>query len=49
MTEDRPYRNRLEPNAAIEQLEQRSGTVYDAEAVAALARVLRGRSTRAAA
>ena len=49
MTEDRPYRNRLEPNTAIEQLEQRSGTVYDAEAVAALARVLRGRSTRAAA
>jgi HD-GYP domain-containing protein (c-di-GMP phosphodiesterase class II) len=48
MTEDRPYRNRLEPNAAIEQLEQRSGTVYDADAVAALARVLRGRSTRAA-
>jgi HD domain-containing protein len=49
MTEDRPYRNRLEPKTAIEQLEQRSGTVYDAEAVAALARVLRGRSTRAAA
>jgi hypothetical protein len=49
MTEDRPYRNRLEPGAAIEQLEQRSGTVYDAEAVAALARVLRGRSSRAAA
>jgi HD domain-containing protein len=49
MTEDRPYRNRLEPNAAIEQLEQRSGTVYDAEAVAALARVLRGRPARAAA
>jgi hypothetical protein len=49
MTEDRPYRNRLEPGAAIEQLEQRSGTVYDAEAVAALARVLRDRSARAAA
>jgi hypothetical protein len=49
MTEDRPYRNQLEPNAAIEQLEQRSGTVYDAEAVAALARVLRGRPARAAA
>jgi hypothetical protein len=48
MTEDRPYRNQLEPNAAIEQLEQRSGTVYDAEAVAALARVLRGRPARAA-
>ena len=47
MTEDRPYRNRLEPDAAIEQLEQRSGSVYDAEAVAALARVLRGRSARA--
>ena len=48
MTEDRPYRNRLEPSAAIEQLEQHSGAVYDADAVAALARVLRGRSTRAA-
>lgn len=48
MTEDRPYRNRLEPGAAIEQLEQRSGTVYDPEAVAALARVLRGRSRAAA-
>lgn len=49
MTEDRPYRNRLEAHAAIEQLEQRSGTVYDAAAVAALARVLRERPSSAAA
>ncbi len=49
MTEDRPYRNRLEAHAAIEQLEQRSGTVYDGDAVAALARVLRERSSSAAA
>jgi HD domain len=49
MTEDRPYRNRLEAHAAIEQLEQRSGTVYDADAVAALARVLRERPRSAAA
>jgi hypothetical protein len=49
MTEDRPYRNRLEAHAAIEQLEQRSGTVYDAAAVAALARVLRERPSTAAA
>jgi HD-GYP domain-containing protein (c-di-GMP phosphodiesterase class II) len=49
MTEDRPYRNRLEAHAAIEQLEQRSGTVYDAGAVAALARVLRERRTSTAA
>jgi hypothetical protein len=49
MTEDRPYRNHLGPSAAIEQLEQRSGTVYDAEAVAALARVLRHRPASAAA
>jgi hypothetical protein len=49
MTEDRPYRNRLEAHAAIEQLEQRSGTVYDGTAVAALARVLRERPRSAAA
>jgi hypothetical protein len=49
MTEDRPYRNRLEAHAAIEQLEQRSGTVYDGAAVAALARVLRERHSSAAA
>jgi hypothetical protein len=49
MTEDRPYRNRLEAHAAIEQLEQRSGTVYDAAAVAALARVRRERPSSAAA
>lgn len=49
MTEDRPYRNRLEAHAAIEQLEQHSGTVYDAAAVAALARVLRERPSSAAA
>ncbi len=49
MTEDRPYRNRLEAHAAIEQLEQRSGSVYDATAVAALARVLRRRHRSAAA
>jgi HD domain len=49
MTEDRPYRNRLEAHAAIEQLEQRSGTVYDGAAVAALARVLRERPRSAAA
>jgi hypothetical protein len=49
MTEDRPYRNRFEAHAAIEQLEQRSGTVYDGAAVAALARVLRERPRSAAA
>jgi HD domain len=49
MTEDRPYRNRLEAHAAIEQLEQRSGTVYDGTAVAALARVLREHPRTAAA
>jgi len=49
MTEDRPYRNRLEAHAAIEQLEQRSGTIYDGAAVAALARVLRERPRSAAA
>ena len=49
MTEDRPYRNRLEAHAAIEQLEQRSGTVYDGTAVAALARVLRAHPRTAAA
>ncbi len=48
MTEDRPYRNRLEAHAAIEQLEQHSGSVYDTAAVAALARVLRERSANAA-
>jgi hypothetical protein len=48
MTEDRPYRNRLEAHAAIEQLEQRSGSVYDSAAVAALARVLRERPANAA-
>jgi HD-GYP domain-containing protein (c-di-GMP phosphodiesterase class II) len=49
MTEDRPYRNHLAPSAAIEQLEQRSGAVYDAAAVAALARVLRDRPRERAA
>jgi hypothetical protein len=49
MTEDRPYRHRLEAHVAIEQLEQRSGTVYDSAAVAALARVLRDRPASAAA
>jgi hypothetical protein len=49
MTEDRPYRARLEAHAAIEQLEQRSGTVYDEAAVASLARVLREHSRSAAA
>jgi hypothetical protein len=49
MTEDRPYRNRLEAHAAIEQLEQLSGAVYDGAAVAALARVLRERPSSAAA
>jgi len=48
MTEDRPYRNRLEAHAAIEQLEQRSGSVYDSAAVGALARVLRERPANAA-
>jgi len=48
MTEDRPYRNRLEAHTAIEQLEQRSGSVYDSAAVAALARVLRERPANAA-
>jgi hypothetical protein len=49
MTEDRPYRNHLTASAALEQLEQGSGTVYDADAVAALARVLRQRPASAAA
>jgi hypothetical protein len=49
MTEDRPYRNHLAPSAAIEQLEQRSGAVYDAAAVVALARVLRDRPRERAA
>jgi hypothetical protein len=49
MTDDRPYRHRLEAHTAIEQLEQRSGTVYDTAAVAALARVLRERPASAAA
>jgi hypothetical protein len=49
MTADRPYRARLEAHAAIEQLEQRSGTVYDEAAVASLARVLREHPRSAAA
>src|SRR6185312_2877774 len=43
MTEDRPYRNHLGANAAIEHLEQHAGAIYDADAVSALARVLRHR------
>ncbi|MGH3073640.1 MAG: HD-GYP domain-containing protein [Gaiellales bacterium] len=49
MTEDRPYRNNLGANAAIEHLEQHAGLVYDPDAVSALARVLRHRRMSAAA
>ena len=49
MTEDRPYRNHLGANAAIEHLEQHAGAIYDADAVSALARVLRHRRMSAAA
>ena len=41
MTEERPYRHRLEPHTAVEDLERRAGTAYDLTAVAALVRVLR--------
>jgi HD-GYP domain-containing protein (c-di-GMP phosphodiesterase class II) len=49
MTEDRPYRNHLGANAAIEHFEQHAGAIYDADAVSALARVLRHRRMSAAA
>lgn len=49
MTEDRPYRNHLGANEAIEHLEQHAGAIYDADAVSALARVLRHRRMSAAA
>jgi len=40
MTSDRPYRDKLSPDKAIEELKRHSGTLYDPKIVNALAMVV---------